>query len=216
MQRATQNGLQGEDLVYQWFKDGTEIPGPGAKQSKLIIEAVAVSDSGRYEVTVSNSGGTAHSIKSCVHVKPPLGHALTSASLAAASRAGRQRRMRAAHRRGASLPAEVLDGVPLAGDASSGPMAVTGQRHSSAEATSTGVGTAELATPAPAAAAQPASPAERDAGDSRATTSGLAGMDESKDEANEAPSEVGQVAKSTPPGQSDGQAQREASGEVVG
>jgi hypothetical protein len=64
--------MQGQDIVYQWCKDGEEIPGLHAKQATLLIEGPAVSDAGRYRVVVSNAGGTAKSIEALVHVRAAI------------------------------------------------------------------------------------------------------------------------------------------------
>lgn len=44
-----------EPITYQWFKDGSEIP--GATNPQLVIPAAAASDTGTYSVRVSNDSG---------------------------------------------------------------------------------------------------------------------------------------------------------------
>ena len=45
--------------LYQWFRDGTEIP--GASFPNLYISVVTPGDRGNYTCTASNEGGTATS-----------------------------------------------------------------------------------------------------------------------------------------------------------
>lgn len=130
--------------MYQWHKDGKAIPGRAAQQPKLVIEGVAVSDSGRYHVTVTNTGGTTQSIHAIVSVRPRPSNLLSSVPSSAAALAGRGRRARAAHRRGASVPAGVLDSLQLGGGAPSPSTASTSQRHSAVE-----LGSAERAAEQP-------------------------------------------------------------------
>ena len=56
-------------LVYQWYFNEAEIP--GAKSSKLSIEAIALSNEGNYRVSVTNDLGRANSSLSQVIVESP-------------------------------------------------------------------------------------------------------------------------------------------------
>lgn len=56
----------GEDMAYQWFKNGAAIS--GATSSVFALASAAVTDSGTYTVNVSNSAGTTISAPSTVSV----------------------------------------------------------------------------------------------------------------------------------------------------
>lgn len=59
---------QGEDLMFQWYKNDAALPGPDAQNPTYTIRGPAVSDSGRYHCIVSNAAGTATTIQAVVHV----------------------------------------------------------------------------------------------------------------------------------------------------
>lgn len=59
----------GKEMVFQWFKNGTNIP--GANQASLAFESVSTTDTGDYHVTVSNSGGMIESTRATISVTTP-------------------------------------------------------------------------------------------------------------------------------------------------
>jgi hypothetical protein len=64
----------GNNLSFQWQRNGTNIP--GATQQRLLIASAGVADSGIYAVTVSNSLGRAQSAEFEVKVVKPIEHRL--------------------------------------------------------------------------------------------------------------------------------------------
>jgi len=52
-------GASGENLTYQWYKNGAILP--GANSATLLLASVTPSDAGNYRVAVSNEGGTVNS-----------------------------------------------------------------------------------------------------------------------------------------------------------
>lgn len=55
-----------EPLVYQWSRDGVDLP--GATTARFEIAAAAASDAGAYQVRISNAGGTIASVTASVSV----------------------------------------------------------------------------------------------------------------------------------------------------
>ncbi len=58
-----------EPLLYQWFKDGTELP--GATNSALAFSALSAADAATYQVALSNQFGRITSSSATVTVLPP-------------------------------------------------------------------------------------------------------------------------------------------------
>ena len=73
-------------LAYQWFKNGTEIP--GANSHSFSIPAVTADDAGSYSVRVSNAAGEAFSEPAMLTVMVPLAPSITSQPLGQALAVG--------------------------------------------------------------------------------------------------------------------------------
>jgi len=72
----------GENLLYQWFKNGSVIPGANAAQ--LMLAKTTVADSGSYSVVVSNSSGSTMSAAATllvVSAMAPVSFAPTSGAV---------------------------------------------------------------------------------------------------------------------------------------
>ncbi len=61
---------EGESLFYQWYKNGTLIP--GANNASLDFTSAQVADAGNYHVIVSNSGGNVTSATASLLVVSPM------------------------------------------------------------------------------------------------------------------------------------------------
>lgn len=127
--RAPQCDVQGDDLTYQWCRNGEPLAGASAKHARLAIDGPAVSDAGRYRVIVSNAGGECRSLEAIVSVRPsarrPTPRAPgseTSASLSLAQPSPRAPPSDSAVGWSANMPgtprASVMDSVDHAYDAS--------------------------------------------------------------------------------------------------